>query len=115
MVLLDEGLEELANQFQSLVTKGQWGTGTTAASSSDTGLETAVAATLLDVSAVASGPGTQFTHVVGSTVANSNSLTEFELRFANGDSLNRVVGSEIDKISSIEITTISSINFVRNN
>ena len=114
-MLLDEGMEELATQFVSLIDKGQWGTGTTTPTITDTGLETAVAATLLDVTSSVSGASVQFTHEVPSTAGNSNNLTEFELRFTNGDSLNRSVGGAIAKTSSFKVITLSTINFVRSN
>lgn len=113
MTIVDEGLEELANQFKDLITQGQWGTGTTLPTTADTGLETAVGATLLTVSTGASGAASQFTHVLPSTTGNGNDLTEFELQFSNGDSLNRSVGGAITKTNSFSITTIATINFTR--
>jgi hypothetical protein len=90
MVLLNEGLERLATLFSSDITKGQWGTGTTLPTQSDTGLETPVAATLLDVTSSSSGNSSQFTHTVTSALGNGNDLTEFELQFGNGDSFKQV-------------------------
>ena len=113
MTLLNEGLDELATQFASLISKGQWGTGTTLPTPSDTGLETPVAATLLSVTASSSGNSAQFTHEVNSVLGNSNDLTEFELQFASGDSLNHTLGGPISKTSSVEVTTITTVNFIR--
>jgi len=114
-MILNEGLAELANQFADLITNGQWGTGTTAATTSDTGLETAVGATLLAVTGVNSVASAQFTHTLPSTTGNGNSITEFELQFTNGDSLSRVVGTAISKTASFRVITISTVNFVRGN
>ena len=113
MVLLDEGLTELAEQFASLISKGQWGTGTTTPVVTDTGLETAVAATLLSVTAISSANAAQFTHEVSSALGNGSNLTEYELQFTDGSSLNRTVGGQIVKTSSFEITTITNVNFIR--
>jgi len=113
MVLLNEGLNKLATEFASLITQGQWGTGTTLETVGDTGLETPLASTLLNVSAVSSNNSCQFTHTIPSTTANGVALTEYELRYANGDSLNRVVGGAVNKTASFDVITISTINFVR--
>jgi len=114
-MLLNEGMNELADQFADLIAKGQWGTGTTAATTSDTGLETAVATTLITPTSANSGASAQFTHTLPSTTGNGNSLIEYELQFTNGDSLTRSVGTAIAKTASFRIITISTINFVRGN
>lgn len=113
MVLLNEGLEELAEQFKALIDEGQWGTGTTTPSPTDTGLETPVPATLNTVTSANSGTSTTFTHTISSTTGNGNDLTEFELQFLNDDSLVRFVGGAITKSNSFEVKTIVNINFVR--
>lgn len=113
-MIIDEGLNEIATRIASDITKGQWGTGTTAEAATDTGLETAVAATLLTLTAAtASGNSAQFVHELSSALGNSNTLTEFELQFDDGDSLNRTVGAGIAKTSSFTMTTITGVNFVR--
>ena len=113
MVILNEGTDKTALEFKSLITKGQMGTGTTDPTPSDTGLETPIAATLLDVVATSSGNSSQFTHTITSTLGNGNTLTEFEVRFADGTSLLRTVGADIIKDSGFEIQTIQTINFTR--
>jgi hypothetical protein len=113
MVLLDEGLEELAVQFEDLIDDGQWGTATTLPDVTDTGLGSPVTATLLAVSTTSSGNSTQFTHALDSLTGNGNILTEFELQFVNGDSLMRQIGGPITKTDSFELTTIVTVNFVR--
>lgn len=111
MVILNEGLEEIASRLAVDITQGQWGTDTTLATANDTGLGTAVAATLLTLdSKTASGNSVNFTHTTPSTAGNGNSLAEFELRFDNGDSLNRSVGGSFSKTNSFDVTTITIVN-----
>lgn len=113
MVILDEGLNKFASDAVSDITKGQYGTGTTEPKVNDTGLETPVATTLLATTNTSSGNSTQLTHTVPSTVANGNSLTEYELQFSDGTSLNRSLQGTITKSASFEVVTISTVSFVR--
>lgn len=114
MVLLDEGLNQLATRTASDITKGQWGTDTTAATPTDTGLGTAVATTLLAFdSSTASGNSVQFQHTTPSTTGNGNTLAEYEVQFDDGNSLNRSVGASFAKTASFDVTTITTVNFVR--
>lgn len=113
MVLLNEGLEEAATQFGGLITKGQWGTGTADPAFTDTGLGSAIPDTLNSVGSAVSGRTVQFTHTTATTEGNGYALTEYELRFANGDSLNRVLTAGINKDSSYQIQTITSVTFSR--
>lgn len=113
MVLLDEGIEKIADTLGTDITKGQWGTGTTAPAVDDTGLETPVAASLLTLSSAVSGSTIQFTHTLNTSTGNGNDLTEYELQFSDGTSLNRSVGGAISKTSSVSITTISQITVLR--
>lgn len=115
MVLLDEGLDELATQFGPLIAFGQWGTGTALPTPSDTGLGSAVAETKLAPSATASGNSVQFLHEVNSTLGNGFALVEFELQFDSGDSLLRTTGGTINKTNSYTLTTFVTINFLRTN
>lgn len=113
-MILDEGLTEIAERIASDITKGQWGSGTTLATAADTGLETAMAATLLTFeSATSSGNSAQFQHLVPSTTANSETFSEFELQFDDGNSLNHSVGATFSKTASFEVTTITTVSFVR--
>lgn len=114
MVLLDEGLEEMASRLAVDITNGQWGSGTTLPTAADTGLETPIAASLLALdSATASGNSVLFQHTVPSTTANSNNFSEFELQFDNGDSLNRSLGATFAKTASFDVTTLITVNFIR--
>lgn len=113
VVVLNEGLERLAVNFASDITNGQWGSGTTLPTTSDTGLETAIGASLLAVTASSSGTQAQFNHEVDSVTANGNTFAEFELQFSNGDSFNRVIGGTFAKTSSVEVVTITTVSFIR--
>lgn len=114
MVLLNEGLIELAERVATAITKGQWGSGDTQATVADTGLETPIAATLLDLdSATASGNSAQFQHTTSSTTGNGNTFVEFEVQFDNGVSLNRSVGASFSKTAAFEVTVLVTLNLVR--
>jgi len=114
MVLLDEGLSKIATDFAATITQGQWGTGTADPGPSNTGLGSAIPQSLLSTNYIVSGNSVQYTHELLAGLANGFDLTEFEVRFANSDSLNRAVGGPISKTSSYEIITITSVTFVRN-
>jgi hypothetical protein len=114
MVVLDVGVNEVAERFAADITKGQWGSSTTLPTVSDTGLNTAIVATLLTLdSAIASGNSSQFQHTVPSTTANGNTFAEFELQFDDGTSFNHSVGASFSKTSSFDVTTLATVNFVR--
>lgn len=113
MVLQDEGLTELAQQFADLIANGQWGTGTASPTPTDGALGSAIVDTLIAPTGDSSGNTVQFTHSVPSTVGNPYDLTEHELQFTSGDSLNRTVGGAISKTTSFELITITTISFVR--
>ena len=112
-MILDEGLTELASRFQADVTNGQAGTGTTIPTADDTGLETAVTATLLSLTSSSSANSSQHIHTISSTTGNGSTFTEWEIQFDDGNSWNRIVGAGISKTSSFEIVSIFTNNFVR--
>ena len=113
MTLLNEGLNKVANELSSLVTVGQYGTGTTLPSFTDTGLETAVGASSKSLTSAASGPSFTLTHSLSSTEANSNTFTEFITDFADSSTLTRSVFEGVTKQATIELTTITTINIIR--
>jgi len=114
MVVLDEGLNEIASRFASDITKGQYGSGTTLPTTSDTGLETAIGATLLTVdSGTSSGNSSQFQHTVPSTTGNGSTFSEFEWQFDNGVSFNHTLGATFSKTASFSVVTIGTVSFVR--
>lgn len=111
MVLLTDGFEELSNQFKDLVDEGQWGTGTTTPAVSDSDLETATSGTDKTLITGSSGSTSQFTHELTSADGNGSDLTEYVLRFVNGDCLMHVVGGAISKNNTFDLTTLVNINF----
>jgi len=115
MVITTEGLNTAAEKMAALITVGQWGTGTSNPSITDTALETPVAATSLALSSTVVGNTIQFTHIVNTSTGNGNVLTEYELSYATGENFNRSVGGAINKDSSVSLTTISQITMLRGN
>jgi len=114
MVLIDVGLNETATRIAADITKGQWGSNTALATAADTGLGTAIAATLLTLdSATVSGNSAQFQHSVSSSLGNGSTFAEFELQFDNSISFNHSVGASFSKTASFDVTTITTVNFVR--
>jgi len=113
MVVLDEGIEKIAEIIEPELTQGQWGTGTTSPTETDTGLETPVAATKLTTTSTLSGTTIEQTHTLPSTAANGNTLTEFSSLFSDDTNLDRTVGGGISKTASIEVITISQFNIIR--
>lgn len=108
-MILDEGLNEIRDLLYDNLTAGQSGTGTTLPTTADTGLETPVAATLNTLSSkTKTDKMLTVNHLVDSSEANSSTLTECEVRFSGGESLNRVVHAGISKTSDIEVEYITS-------
>lgn len=113
MVLLDQGLTELAERLAADITKGQWGDDNTDPKVTDTGLLSPITSTLITLTTTSSGNSAQFTHTVPSTTANGNTFREFELQFDDGTEINRTVGGDVAKTASFIVTTISTVSFVR--
>jgi len=108
-MILNEGLNRIRDLINTDLDKGQSGTGTTLPTAGDAGLETAVAATLLDLTGtVKTDRVITTTHSVDSTLANGSNLTEHEVRLSSGDSVNRVVHASISKTVAIEIDYIDT-------
>jgi hypothetical protein len=113
MVLLNEGLNKLATEVGNVVTYGQWGTGTADPLITNTGLGSALPDSLNAVGSAVSGRSCQFTHTTLTTESNGNTMTEYELRFTNGDSLNRILVAGIPKTSTYQVQSITSVTFTR--
>ena len=113
MVLLDVGLNEVADRLAPLVTEGIWGSGTTDPSPSDTGLETPIGSSNKTVTGTTSSNSMKFTHELTSTDSNGETLTEYGLKFDDATFLNRNLSGAISKTASFEVTTISTINILR--
>ena len=81
MVVLLEGLNKFRDLVKDDIDKGQLGTGTTAATESDTSLETADATTLLALTTKTTSNKTiKFDYTLPSTGGTSTTYTEFELQ-----------------------------------
>jgi len=113
LVLLDNGLDELAQQFPTLISNGQWGSGTANPSPTDTTLLIPISATDLSMSSTNSGNTSEFTHTVNSSTANGSAFSEFGIKFSDGTFLNRSLGGTFTKQSSFDVITITTINFTR--
>lgn len=113
-MILNEGLNAVRDLVDAGIEKGQAGTGTTAATPTDTGLETAVVATLLDVtSTTKTDKMITVNYDIDANTGNSSNLSEMEIRFTSGDSFNRVVHTPISKDDTIEVSYITSFLFQR--
>ena len=106
MVLLDEGLNKIRDLLNTNVTKGQNGTGTGTADEEDTGLETEVGTTLLNLTKNTSSKILTTTQTISTTVGNGNNFTEFENQFSTGESLIRIRHTAISKTNTKELRFI---------
>jgi len=81
MTLLLEGINRIRDMISADIDKGQLGTGTTAPTENDTGLETEDATTLLALTAKTTANKTvKFDYTLLSTGGTSSTYTEFELQ-----------------------------------
>ena len=110
----DDALKRVVTVVTADITDGIAGTGTTLPTTSDTALETPVAATEKDLVISTSGTSFQTTHTIPSTDANGNTLTEWANRM-NSDTtlLSRIVTAGITKVAGKEINKITNYNVVR--
>ena len=113
MVIVEEGLNKLATEAGSLIVNGQWGTGTADPTITDIGLGSALPDSLNALGTAVTGRSIEFTHTLTTTESNGETLAEYELRFANGDSLNRILTAAINKESSYLVKTITVVTFSR--
>lgn len=111
-MILNQQVSELVQDVHDDMTNGQAGTDTTLFVKTQTGLITAVGATDLTLSdKTFTTASVSVTHVISTTVGNSNDLAEFEVN--NGTySYNRSVKSAIGKTTAIEITLSHNFEFV---
>lgn len=77
MVMLDQGLNRVRDLINTDVDQGQLGTGTTAANSSDTGLETPDATTVLATTNSTGDKAIRFDFTLPSTGGSTGTYTEF--------------------------------------
>ena len=112
MVLLQEFLNRCRDLVDADVFKCQAGTSTTTPSESDTGLNSAVVATLLTPTTIVADKTLQVTHVIPSTVATGSTFAEWETQVNSGStSMNRSVTAGLAHTSSDDITMITTFFF----
>ncbi len=112
MVLLTDGLDRVRDLVDADIFKCQAGTGTTAPTAADTGLETEDSNTLLAPTTTISNQSIQITHSITSTIGDGNAYAEQETQLNNGtDHLNRIVHTAITKGSKDEFNYITNIFF----
>lgn len=80
MTLLIEGLNRIRDMIRADIDYGQLGTGTSASSENDTGLQTEVATTKLTISSSIADKQINFNYLLPSTGGTTATYTEFELR-----------------------------------
>jgi len=108
MVVTTTGKNTIRDLIDAGKQKGQLGTDGTAALESDTGLGTAVAATLVDLSSSTADQQLILDYTCSSILGNGSTMQEFENRLGAGTNFNRVIYTSLAKTSSIEIN-ISTI------
>ena len=108
IVILVEGLNKIRDLINTNLTKGQNGTGTSTANSEDTGLETAVGATLKTLTNNVSDRLLTTSHSLNTTEGNGLSFTEFENQFSTGESLTRLRHTAISKDNVKELRFITT-------
>lgn len=113
MVLLKDGLGRIRDLVNDDIFKCQAGTGTTAPTEEDTGLETADSNTLLTPTLTTADQAIQVTHSISSAIGATNAYSEQEIQLNSGtDHLNRIVHTAITKGAKDEFNYITTI-FIR--
>ena len=106
MGLLIEGMNKARDLIAAALTQGQCGTGTSTATSEDTGLDEAQGGTLKTLTVNTADRLITVTFSLNSAEGNGLSLTEFENAFSTGESLCRIRHTPISKSSTNELTFI---------
>jgi len=110
MVVTNEGITRIVNLVSADLDNGQAGTGTTADTPADTGLETAVAATKVALTKEIGDKSISVSHLINSTTATGNSFTEWEVRMnTDTDTLSRSTTAAIAHTVNDEITRITTV------
>ena len=106
MVIHTTGQATLTTEIAQLFSTGQYGDDGTLESQSDSGLISPLVDTSKPLTGVVTGNNMQFIHDLESNEANGDDLREFGL-FLNGDNVNRVTTTLVEKDERKEITTFS--------
>ena len=102
MILLD-GKNRIRDLIDADKYKGQLGTGTTAPTENDTGLETADSDTLVTLTSTTSNKQLLFDYNLPTTTGNGNTYAEYENQLNSGtDHLTRVVFAGLGKTNTEE-------------
>jgi hypothetical protein len=112
MVMILEGKNKIRDLIDADIDNGQLGTGTTAETEADTGLETAVGATEIAVTTTTASKQLQIDYNLSSTIGNGSTYSEYEFQSTEAAvSYNRITFFGIAKTSSEEfqISTILDI------
>jgi len=115
-MLQDTGILSLVDTIAADLTKGQFGTDSTAVTAADGGVLTPIAATLLDLNSVTtSGRSISAKHVVNSLLGNGSTFAEHEVVLSDTTSITRNIFTSFGKTASIEVNaftifTIDPIN-----
>lgn len=84
MVLLNNGKNRIRDQIVTDLEEGQVGTGTTAETPDDTGLETPLASTNFSLTTTKTDKQVSLDYVLPSTSGNGNTLTEYAITVNGG-------------------------------
>lgn len=113
MVLLNEGLNKIKDLMNDNVDECDWGTGTTAATVTDTGLETEISGVEVTTTNSTADKTVQLTGVLVSTAGNSNTVSENVFRFSDGTDLLRNTFTGVSKTANKELHNIQTITLTR--
>ena len=111
-LILDDGINRIRDLVESDIGNCQSGTGTTAPTASDTGLETPDSNTLDTPTNTKTDKSIQVNFQIPSTTGATNAYSENEIQLNSGtDHLNRIVHTAITKGSNDEFNYITTIFF----
>lgn len=106
MVVLNESINKIRDLINAQIDEVDWGTGTTAETAADTGLETEISSIEQSSTNTVGDKTIQITGVLPSTAGNSNTITETVVRYSDGTDHVRRVFTGISKTASKEIHCI---------
>lgn len=111
-MILNQGFYDLVEDAHDLMTKGQGGTDATLFDKSQTGLQTAVAASNVNLSdKTFSKTAISVTQLLDTSTANSNTFVEFEVNDGT-NSFNRAVKAAVSKVDTMQLNVITTFDFV---
>ena len=112
MTTLNDGLNRIRDLVHDDIYKCQSGTGTTAVTLDDTGLETPDATTLETPTLQKADKAIQETHIILAVTGEGTAYSEFETQLNSGtDKLNRVVHTAVVKATNEEFNYITNFFF----